>query len=39
MENILGHLSKLALKHELDEKSGEARWVLAAKAEDEDDEE
>jgi len=36
MENIIGHLSKLALRHEKDEQ-GEGRWTLAAKAEDEED--
>jgi len=39
MENIIGHLSKLALKHEHDEKTGESRWLLAQKASDEDEEE
>ncbi|KAF2485302.1 E1-E2 ATPase-domain-containing protein [Neohortaea acidophila] len=38
MENIIGHLSKLALKHEKDE-HGEPRWVISQKAaeEEEDD--
>ncbi|KAK4554539.1 hypothetical protein LTR86_008393 [Recurvomyces mirabilis] len=37
MENIIGHLSKLALRHEKDE-HGESRFVLATKStEDEDD--
>ena len=34
MENILGHLSKLAIKHEKDE-HGEGRWVLQTKSSDE----
>jgi H+-transporting ATPase len=37
MENIIGHLSKLALKHERDE-NGDARWTLAQKAADDEDE-
>ncbi|KAK0866560.1 hypothetical protein LTS02_004700 [Friedmanniomyces endolithicus] len=37
MENIIGHLSKLALRHEKDE-HGESRFVLATKSTDEDDE-
>lgn len=37
MENIIGHLSKLTLRHERDE-AGEGRWALAQKASDEDDE-
>lgn len=37
MENIIGHLSKLALKHEKDE-NGESQWSLATKATVEDDE-
>ncbi|SMR54133.1 unnamed protein product [Zymoseptoria tritici ST99CH_1A5] len=36
MENIIGHLSKLALKHERDE-NGDARWTLATKATDDED--
>jgi len=32
MENILGHLSKLAIEHERDEKTGASRFVLASKA-------
>jgi H+-transporting ATPase len=38
MENIIGHLSKLALKHEKDV-DGESRYVIAQKAteEEEDD--
>ncbi|KAF1344264.1 hypothetical protein BDV97DRAFT_364206 [Delphinella strobiligena] len=38
MENIIGHLSKLALKHEHDEKTGESRWLIAQKAADDEDE-
>ena len=34
MENIIGHLSKLALKHEKDE-HGDTRWVLHTKAAEE----
>jgi H+-transporting ATPase len=37
MENIIGHLSKLALKHEKDE-HGDSRWTLVTKSTDEDDE-
>jgi len=36
MENIIGHLSKLALKHEKD-LEGEERWVIHTKAADEED--
>ena len=37
MENIIGHLSKLSIKHEKDE-HGESRWVLQGKsADDEED--
>lgn len=36
MENIIGHLSKLAIKHETDE-HGESRWTLAQKAAEEED--
>jgi len=39
MENIIGHLSKLAVKHEQDAKTGESRWVMAAKAPEEEEEE
>ena len=38
MENIIGHLSKLAFRHEMDE-HGESRWTIVAKASDEDAEE
>lgn len=39
MENIIGHLSKLAITHEQDSKTGEKRWLLASKATDEDEDE
>jgi len=32
MENIIGHLSKLAIEHETDPKTGKARWVMGVKA-------
>lgn len=32
MENILGHLSKLAIEHDRDSKTGESRFFLASKA-------
>ncbi|GAB7340059.1 hypothetical protein MBLNU457_6555t1 [Dothideomycetes sp. NU457] len=38
MENIIGALSKVALVHETDQKTGENRFVLAQKAADEDEE-
>lgn len=31
MENIIGHLSKVAIEHERDDKGG-SRWHLAARA-------
>jgi len=34
MENIVGHLSKLALRHEKDE-HGESRWALVTKSQEE----
>lgn len=34
MENIIGHLSKLALKHDKDE-AGEARWTVVTKSQEE----
>ena len=37
MENIIGHLSKLALKHDKDE-HGESRWTLQQKSTEEEDE-
>ena len=38
MENIIGHLSKLAIKHERDATDGESRFALVAKStENEDD--
>ena len=36
MENILGHLLKMSIKHEKDE-HGQLRWVLAQKSTDEED--
>jgi H+-transporting ATPase len=36
MENIIGHLSKLALKHDKDE-MGESRWTIITKAVEEED--
>ncbi|GAM88340.1 hypothetical protein ANO11243_063730 [Dothideomycetidae sp. 11243] len=39
MENIIGHLSKLAIHHEQDSKTGEDRWLLATKAAEEEDDE
>lgn len=38
MENIIGHLSKLAIKHEKDE-LGESRWVIGARTNPDDDDE
>ena len=32
MENILGHLTKLAIEHDKDSKTGESRFFLASKA-------
>ncbi|EXL94135.1 H+-transporting ATPase [Fusarium odoratissimum NRRL 54006] len=37
LENILGHLQKLAIEHEVDEKTGKSRFMLAEKVADEDD--
>lgn len=37
MENIIGHLSKLTLKHEKDD-TPEGRWAIVPKSADEDDE-
>jgi len=39
MENIIGHLSKLAIKHEQDGKTGEDRWLLTTKATEEEEDE
>ena len=39
MENIIGHLSKLAIHHQMDAKTGEDRWLLATKAAEEEEEE
>lgn len=36
MENIIGHLSKLAIRHEKDE-TGEGKWSLVAKTNDDED--
>lgn len=38
IENIIGHLQKLAIEHEQDEKSGGDRYFLAEKAADDEDE-
>ena len=38
MENIIGHLSKLAMRHEKDE-HGESRWILETKSSEEDEKE
>ncbi|KAF4465233.1 H+-transporting ATPase [Fusarium albosuccineum] len=37
IENIVGHLQKLAIEHELDEATGKNRYLLVEKATDEDD--
>lgn len=37
IENILGHLQKLAIEHELDERTGASRYLLAEKAADDED--
>ncbi|KAI9750376.1 MAG: peroxisomal assembly protein [Chaenotheca gracillima] len=37
MENILGHLSKLAIEHERDDERGINRYLLAVKADEEED--
>jgi len=39
MENIIGHLSKIAIEHEHDEKTGQSKFFIAARAaeEEEDD--
>jgi H+-transporting ATPase len=39
MENIIGHLSKLAIEHELDHHSGKSRFVLTARATEEEEDE
>lgn len=39
MENIIGHLAKLTIRHEQDNKTGEDRWLLGTKAADEEDDE
>lgn len=38
IENILGHLQKLAIEHEQDEKTGANRYLLTEKAADDEDE-
>ena len=38
MENILGHLSRIALEHETDV-HGKSKWVLGSKATGEEEEE
>jgi H+-transporting ATPase len=37
LENILGHLQKLAIEHEVDEKTGKSKFTLAEKANDDDE--
>lgn len=37
IENMLGHLQKLAVEHEIDEKTGKDRYLLAEKGADEED--
>lgn len=37
IENIIGHLQKLAVEHEMDEKTGKSRYLLVEKANDEED--
>ncbi|KAI8674782.1 Plasma membrane ATPase [Fusarium keratoplasticum] len=37
IENIIGHLQKLAVEHEMDEKTGKSRYLLVEKAGDEED--
>lgn len=32
MENVIGHLSKLAVEHDIDAKTGNKRYILAQKA-------
>lgn len=32
MENVIGHLSRLAVEHDVDEKTGSKRYFLASKA-------
>ena len=38
IENLLGHLSKLAIEHEVDSNTGKSRYTLGAKADPEEDE-
>ncbi|KAJ4009710.1 hypothetical protein NW766_008831 [Fusarium irregulare] len=37
LENVLGHLQKLAIEHEVDEKTGKSKFTLAEKAADDDE--
>ncbi|RGP77472.1 h+-transporting atpase [Fusarium longipes] len=37
LENVLGHLQKLAIEHEVDEKTGKSKFILAEKANDDDE--
>jgi H+-transporting ATPase len=37
LENILGHLQKLAVEHEHDDKTGKSKFLLVEKAADEED--
>ncbi|KAM0307896.1 hypothetical protein HYE67_000418 [Fusarium culmorum] len=37
LENILGHLQKLAIEHEVDEKTGKSKFTLAEKVADDDE--
>ncbi|KAM0556951.1 hypothetical protein ACHAPJ_005629 [Fusarium lateritium] len=37
VENVLGHLQKLAIEHERDEKTGKSKFLLVEKANDEED--
>jgi H+-transporting ATPase len=39
MENLIGHLSKLAIEHERDEATGRSRFVLTTRAPEEEDDE
>jgi len=38
MENIIAALSRVALVHDRDESTGADRWMLGAKAEEDDEE-
>lgn len=37
LENVLGHLQKLAIEHEVDEKTGKSKFTLAEKVNDDDE--